>query len=36
MSVKDQLLSIIVKNPNIDLNPGEVCFYQATIVAPPS
>ena len=29
MSVKDQLLSIIVKNPNIDLIPGEVCFYQA-------
>ena len=29
MSVKDQLLSIIVENPNIDLVPGEVCFYQA-------
>lgn len=28
MSVRDQLLAIIVKNPSIQLNPGEVCFYQ--------
>ena len=29
MSVRDQLLSIIVENPDLQLNPGEVCFYQA-------
>ncbi len=29
MSVREQLLSIIVNNPGFKLNPSEICFFQA-------